>query len=171
MVSIKKFNQFLIKESEDIVSRVNGILDKIELKVTQLFDESNKMIDKDKKVSEAFKKLHLEDIEQSSFARIEKNVKVIFSDEAGFRYDVIFEVNLKEVASSATEPAQGEQETTETCDVKLTRYDLNSNLPGHIEKKDVEIDSINEDLFEELLIELQKDFPLPDQEEFEIETE
>ena len=165
MVSIKKFNQFFINESNDVVSRVKGILNQIESKLTQLFDESNN----DRKVSDSFKKLHLEDIEQSSFARIEKNVKVIFSDESGFRYDVKFEVNVKEVASSPTEPAQGEQETSETCDVEFKRYDEYSD-ESVIEKKGVEIDSINEDLFEELLIELEKKYPSKDQEEFEIET-
>lgn len=173
MVSIKKFNQFFIKESEDIVSHVNGILDRIESKVIQLFDESNKSIDRDKRVSDAFKKLHLDDSEQSSFARIEKNFKVIFSDESGFRYDVKFEVNVKEAASAVTEPAQGQEEKIETCDVYMKRYDENFDECGVSEKKGVEIDNINEDLFEELLLELQKKYPLPGQEgeEFEIETE
>ena len=74
-------------------------------------------------------------------------------------------------------PAAGQEfdpESLKECDVEFKRYSLEDGATplGQKEKK-VQIDDINQDMFEELLVDLEKDYPSKERpgEEFKIETE
>jgi hypothetical protein len=182
MVSIRKFNDFLIKESsEEVEVNVKRKIDQIELKLKKLFTsdtieggEIQKFGQSEKepdKKSEIFRNLNLESLEQAKFSKTYKSVKLIFSDDE-YRYDVTFSINLKDAVP--TEGQEFDPETLTECNVEFKRYSLENGteLFGEFEKK-VPIDDISETLFEELLLEVEKNYPTveTDEEEFSIETE
>jgi hypothetical protein len=180
MVSIFKFGQYMLKESTDEAeTHIKRKLDQIELKLKSLFETDSVENGEIKKFGQSqgeqktnfFKDLELQSIEQSKFAKTYKNVKVIFSDDE-FRYDVTFKLDLKDAV-----PAAGQEfdpEGLKECDVEFKRYSLEDGATplGQTEKK-VQIDDINQDMFEELLVDLEKDYPSKErpEEEFKIETE
>lgn len=180
MVSIKKFNQFFINESIEPETILKQKLDQIELKLNKLFDVESRKSEEVKKFSEteesevkpsdAFNRLEKQSLERSQFSKTYKNVKLILSDES-FRYDLTFSIDLEKAASA--EGTQVEPETIEDCQVELKRYSLDddSKMMGQIEK-DIKIDDIDESMFEDLLAEMEEQYPT-DQEidNWEIETE
>jgi hypothetical protein len=182
MVSIRKFNDFLIKESSaEVEVNVKRKIDQIELKLKKLFTSDTieggeiqkfgqSQQETDKK-SDVFKNLNLESIEQAKFSKTYKSVKLIFSDDE-YRYDATFTIDLKDAV--APEGQEFDPENLKECNIEFKRYSLEEGTEpaGEFEKK-VAIDDINESLFEELLIELEKNYPSgeTDDEEFSIETD
>jgi hypothetical protein len=180
MISIKKFQDFLINENaEEAEALIKRKIDQIEQKLKELFTsdeikggEIQKIGDvESKQKSDVFANLNLESLEKSQFSKTSKSIKLIFSDDE-FRYDAIFKINLEDVV-----PAEGQEvdpESLKECEVEFKRYSLEegSEPKGDTTKK-VNIDEINEGTFEDLLLDLEKDFPSKEEpgEEFSIETE
>jgi len=182
MVSIKKYRDFLITESavepETIIKQK---LDQIELKINKLFDLESKGTEEVKKfaeveneeetkTSDAFRNLEKQSLERSQFSKTYKSLKLIFSDES-FRYDLTFSIDLEKAAPKDGQPV--DPETIEDCQVEIKRYSLDedSKVVGRIQK-DVKLDDINEKMFEDLLAELEKDYPTDEEvDEWQIETE
>ena len=178
MVSIKKFQDFLILEAqespEDILFRK---IDQIELKLKKLFgigesdnEEITKFGEDEEGGSEIFKGLELGSLEKSKASKRYKDVKLIFSDDE-YRYDMIFSIDLAKAI--APEGQSFDDTTLTTCDVKFKRY-LDGQEPiGEITMTDVEIDKIDEDFFEDILAKLEESYPSeePSEEEFKILTD
>jgi hypothetical protein len=184
MIKIKKFEQFFLNEANESAEKL--LMDKIsqiEMKLNELFPEGGQEPDETIKkfgeeseeetssVSDAFKSLNRESLEVSKFSKTYKSLKLIFSDET-FRYDMTFTIDLK----SAVAPEGGEQPTLdsiENCKVELKRYNLEqgAKLTGSTTRDEVRISEINEDLFGDILAELDEDFEGAPEEEFELETE
>jgi hypothetical protein len=180
MVSIRKFYDFAINESaQEADAEIQRKIDQIELKLKGMFNSDTIESGEIKKFGQEgqekqktfFNDLNLESLEQSQFSKTYKSLKLIFSDDE-FRYDVVFTIKLEEVL-----PPEGQEfdpESIKECHVEFKRYSLDngSELVGDYEKK-INIEDINEGLFEELLLEVEKNYPTgqePD-EEFSIETE
>jgi hypothetical protein len=123
------------------------------------------------KKSVVFANLNLESLEQSKFSKTYKAIKLIFSDDE-YRYDVTFSINLKDAVP--TEGQEFDPENLKQCNVEFKRYSLEegTKLAGEVEKT-IDIEDIDEKLFEELLVDLEKDYPSSEEpeEEFSIETE
>jgi len=182
MTSIKKFNEFLIKEStEQAETLIKRKLDQIQIKLEGLF-KSDEVGDsgevkkfgqsQDQEQIDIFKDLTLQSIEQSKFAKTYKTIKLIFSDDE-YRYDTTFKIDLKDAV-----PKEGQEEVDpealSDCKVEFKRYSLEegSEMKGEISKT-VSIDKIDASFFEELLVDLEKESPseTPSEQEFKIETE
>lgn len=178
MVSIIKFKDYLIVESaEEAEALIKRKIDQIEQKLKLLFQtdkiESGEIQkfgqSKEEATSSFFDDLNLESLEKSQFSKTYKSIKLIFSDDE-YRYDTIFTIKLEDAM-----PKEGEEfnpENLKECQVEFKRYSLmeGSELMGDTEKT-IQIDDINETLFEELLLEIEKDYPKESGEEFSIETE
>lgn len=185
MISIKKFEQYVYNESaetpETIVMRK---LDQIEDKIRQLFNPSEPTEGEIKKFGqeesedtsdEMFKDLHLVSCEKSQFAKTYKSLKIIYEDDE-YRYDVVFSIDLKDAVPQPDQ--EFDPNSLQECDVNFKRYPLSftsddeQDLKRDITKENVKIDDINEDLFMELVLELDKQYPSSgSEEEFKIETE
>jgi hypothetical protein len=176
MVSIKKFQDFLIREAqespEDILFRK---INQIELQLKKLFGigESGEEITKfgdNEEGSEIFKGLELVSIDKSKASKRYKDIKLIFSDDE-YRYDMIFSIDLAKAI--APEGQSFDDTTLTTCDVKFKRYADGTEPIGEITMTDVDIDKINEDFFEDILAKLEESYPSeePSEEEFQIITD
>lgn len=180
MISIKKFYDFAINESaQEAEAEIKRKIDQIELKLKGMFNSDTvdsgeiKKFDQtgEEKQKTFFTDLNLESLEQSHFAKTYKSVKLIFSDDE-FRYDAVFTIKLEE--NLPTEGQEFDPESITECRVDFKRYSLDNGAEpmGEYEKK-INIEDINEGLFEELLLELEKKYPTKEEsgEEFSIETE
>ena len=161
MVSIKKFRDFMINESnqEEII---HDKLVQIDSQLRKLFNDN----ESNKKVSDAFKRLQFGAIEFSKFSKTYKNLKLFFEDE-NFRYDVTFSIDIKD--ATAPEGQEFDAETLKECKVVFVRYNLEGEtLEGEstgvikqtITKESVDIDSIDESFFEECFAELDEKYPV-----------
>jgi hypothetical protein len=180
MFSVKKFREFAIFEANtDAESLIKQKLDQIESKIDKLFDVEEREYGEVRKFSqteeeedqpsEAFKRLQKETIERSQFSKTYKSLKLIFSDE-NFRYDLNFKINLEDVIKDGQVV---ESDTIEECDVEIKRYSLIEDLKpcGVIDKK-IKIEDIGEKMFEELLTELETEYPSDEEaDNWQIETE
>jgi hypothetical protein len=181
MISIKKFADFLITESAiEPETILDQKLDEIEHKLNKLFElqemgtedmkKFSETEESESKPSDAFKHLHKDSLERSKFSKTYKNLKLIFSDEL-FRYDLTLSIDLEKATSQDGQSV--DPETIEDCQAEIKRYSIDddSKMVGRL-RKDIKIDDINEELFEELLTELEKKQPTDNEvDEWGIETE
>lgn len=181
MISIKKFYDFSLNESaEEAEAEIKRKIDQIELKLKGMFESDTvepteiKKFDKSPEGEEDnnfFRDLNFESLEQAAFAKTYKSVKLIFSDDE-YRYDAIFSIKLEENI-----PAEGQEfdpASITECHVEFKRYSLDNGAePMGVTEKKISIEDINQSLFEELLMEIEKDYPSKEEpgEEFSIETE
>lgn len=181
MVTIKKFNSFLLLENAEVY--LDRKLDEIELKIKKMFPDPNDEVkkfdvgrDREEKVGEETEKtsdiskdLKCESIERSKAAKVYKDLKVfLFDDE--YRYDLIFSIPLEKAVVPKGQTFNPDD--LKTCNVEFKRYFDGESPLGVVEKKDYEIDKIGFDLLEELIVELEEKYPSDNQEdEFSIETE
>ena len=190
MVSIRKFNDFVINENnENAVLMMDDKLNMLESKLKKIFDDKDKVSEEgvekseegekikkfgeentsEEKPSETFRSLNLESLEKSKFSKTSKSIKLIYSDEE-FRYDVVFRLDLKDVATP--EGQELNQEGLDNCYVTFKRY-KDDELSGQIIDEKVSIDDINTDFFDEMIAKLvkQSDSYEEEEEDFSIELE
>lgn len=173
MVSIKRFGDFLILESDGPESILQRKLDEIESKIRKMFkSENDEILDFDetkdeKEVPEILQSIRLDEIERSKSAKAYKELKVFLSDDE-FRYDLIFRIPLEKAV--APKGQEIDLKDLNTCDVEFKRYYDGEKPLGVIEEKDVQIDKIDYDLFDKLISDIESKYP-SGEEEFSIETE
>jgi len=180
MFTIKRFGDYSIFESKiDVGMYVTRKIDQIEIKLKKLFNsdriDGGQIIKGQKKTQENgpldfFKNLNFESLEKSKFSKLQKSIKLIYSDDE-YRYDVTFSINLKDIMP--TDEQEFDQDTITDCKVEFKRYDLdeNSSPLGSLDKT-IKIEDIDGELFQQLLLELDEQFPSTDDDtEFSIETE
>lgn len=179
-MNIKKFKDFLIRENNENAEQIiKSKLDLVEVKLKEMFNFETEDA-KIKKFGEesdsdaqnsVFRNITGATLERSQFSKTSKSLKLIFFVDQ-FRYDVVFRINLKDAVSP--EGQDFDPETLQECEVDFKRYSEEGSEPeGTLPTRKVNIDDINESLFEELLVDLEKAYPSSEtsEEEFKIETE
>jgi hypothetical protein len=189
-MKITKFNDFINENLHDTPEEYIKIaLNKLKKKIESYFekvesdnepeedfikmsDALKKGKDKDKKKSEiSFSELGLSLLssEFSKYSATNDSVKFIMSDEE-FRYDLIIIIPLEE--AKVSDPNKDSSfNDIKKCFIKFKKYDIEKGLElvGQI-NKNVEINSVDENMIIDLKIELDEEFG-GDQEKLEIETE
>jgi hypothetical protein len=183
MVTIKRFNSFLLLESSE--EYLDRKLDEIELKIKKMFPDSNDEVRKydtgtdeedEEKIGKEIeekpqisKDLVCTGIERSKAAKTYKDLKVFFQDDE-FRYDLIISIPLEKAVVPKGQTFNPDD--LKTCDIQFKRYFDGEEPLGVVDKKEVEIEKIDFDLLEELIVEIEEKYPSGEgEEEFSIETE
>lgn len=173
-MQVKKFRNFLNENVHDTPEEyVKMALTKLKKKIEKYFEvppKSDGVIKlgdalkagkekKDNKSSISFNELglSLESSEFSKYSSVFDSIKLIFKDEMN-RYDLFITINLEEAVPKDKNKDFSENDIKK-CFLKFKKYDLSKadELVGQI-NKNVEIDSIDEDLIVELKIELEEKF-------------
>lgn len=174
-MDVKKYHEFISENVHDTPEEyVKLALTKLKRKIEKCFDTSTesdkdviKMADalkagKDKeskksKITFSELGLSLESSEFSKYSSIFDSIKLIFKDELS-RYDLFVTINLEDAIPKDKSKDFSESDIKK-CFLKFKKYDLSKGdeLVGQI-NKNVEIDSVGEDLIIDLKIELEEKF-------------